>query len=154
MFASVFILATSVTTTTAPPFIIYSQIFTSGVTPSSQCTAWTSFLAQLTVLPYTKLTINGTLDPIGITLTDSTVVAAIALALRTAVSYGPSVSNGYSWMVGACGAGPELSAAGSICFCPSSAYILRPCIGNANFGGVNSATCGGPDQTMSVIFAL
>lgn len=131
---------------------MYSQSFTSGSTPSSQCTAWTSFVAQLTTLPYTLLTINGTLDPVGITIVDPSVIASIALALRTSSAYGPVTSNGHSWAVGGCGGGSELSASGSICSCPSPDYIVRPCIGNSNFGGINSATCSGPTQVMMVLF--
>ncbi len=55
-------------------------------------------------------------------------------------------------MTGGCGGGVELSAANSICSCPNPEYIVRPCIGNANWGGVNTATCGGDTQTMTVVF--
>ncbi|CAF4590768.1 unnamed protein product [Rotaria socialis] len=119
---------TTTTTTTAALNIVYSQSFTSGVTPSSACTAWTNFVAQLTPLPYTLLQMNGTYDSVGVTITDSTVIAAIAVALRTAAAYGPVTTNGRSWQVGACGTGSELSAAGSICMCPSPDYLVRPCI--------------------------
>ena len=131
---------------------MYSQFFTRGSTPTSQCTAWTSFVAQLMVLPYTSLTINGTYDSIGITLTNSSVVASIASALRTSTSYGPVTSNSRSWTVGTCGSSSELSASGSICSCPNPNYIVRPCMSNSNFGGVNTDTCGGPSLTMTVIF--
>ncbi|CAM2708092.1 unnamed protein product [Rotaria socialis] len=143
---------TTTTTTTAALNIVYSQSFTSGVTPSSACTAWTNFVAQLTPLPYTLLQMNGTYDSVGVTITDSTVIAAIAVALRTAAAYGPVTTNGRSWQVGACGTGSELSAASSICACLSPDYLVRPCIGNSNFGGVNTNTCGGPTQIMTVIF--
>ena len=146
-----FPLATSVTTTSASQ-IIYSQSFTSGTTPTSQCTAWTSFVAQLTASSYTSLTISGSLDPVGITLTDPNIISNIASALRTSTAYGPATSNGYSWMVGSCGNGYELSASGSICSCPTASYIVRPCMSNSNYGGVNSNTCSGPSQTMTVIF--
>ncbi|CAF1558011.1 unnamed protein product, partial [Rotaria magnacalcarata] len=71
---------------------------------------------------------NGTYDSVGVTITDPTVIAAIAVALRTAAAYGPVTTNGRSWQVGACGSGSELSAAGSICACPNPQYIVRPCI--------------------------
>lgn len=146
-----FFLATSATTTTAAIELVYSQNFTSGVTPITQCTAWTNFVAQLTGSSYTLLTMNGTFDPVGITVTDPTVIANITLALRTSTAYGPVTSNGRSWEVGTCG-GPELSASGSICQCPSLSYVVRPCISNSNYGGINSTTCSGPTQTMTVIF--
>ena len=131
--------------------ITYTQSFTSGVTPSSQCTAWTAFVAQLIVRSYTKLTIRGTYDTVGVTITDPTVIGNIALALRTSVAYGPVTSNGRSWAVGACGSGMELSANGAVCWC-NTGYIVRPCINNLNWGGANTATCSGPSQTLTVEF--
>jgi hypothetical protein len=147
-----FFLATSVTAT--PFTIVYSQNFTNGATPTTQCTAWTSFVGQLTNVSYTLLRISGTLDSVGVTLTDPAIISSISLALRTSVAYGPITSNGYSWSVGICGGGYELSAGASICICTSSAYSLRPCLGNSNYGGVNSTTCGGLTQTMTVTFQV
>ena len=100
---------------------------------------------------YLSVTIRGSVDPVGVVVTDPVVIGNIALALRTSGTYGPVTSNSRSWAVGACGGGRELSASGSICSCPTD-YIVRPCIGNSNWGGVNSATCGGSTQTMIVEF--
>jgi hypothetical protein len=129
----------------------YSQSLTYGVTPSSQCTAWTSFVSQLTVRSYTLLTLCGTNDPIGVTVTDTTVIASIALALRTSTAYGPVTTNSRSWAVGSCGGGYELSASGSVCYCVTG-YNVRPCIGNYNWGGINGATCLAGTQTITVVF--
>jgi len=90
----------------------------------------------------------GSNDPVGINVTSSAVVTAIISALRTGSSYSAS-SNGYTWSVGTCGSGSELSATGSICSCPTG-YIIRTCIGNANWGGINSATCSATSQTISL----
>ena len=98
------------------------------------------------------MTISGTYDTIGVTLTDPTIISDIALALITSSYYGPVFSNGRSWMVGMCGGGSELSAGGSICSCTVGDYLLRPCIGNLNWGGANTDTCSGPSQTLNVIF--
>lgn len=77
-------------------------------------------------------------------------VNAIAQALRTNTAYGPTSSNGYSWAVGTCGSGNELSATGGgICAC-STGYTVRPCIGNSNWGGVNGTTCSASTQNMTV----
>lgn len=133
--------------------VTYTSSFSSGVTPSSQCTTWLSFVSQLTG-SYTTLTISGSNDPTGITLTNSAMVAAIASALRNGNSYGPTSSNGYSWAVGPCavsGSYNELTATGTVCGC-NTGYTARPCIGNTNWGGVNSATCGGPTQSITVTF--
>jgi hypothetical protein len=43
-----------------------------------------------------------------------------------------------------------LSANGDICRC-SSGYVVRPCIGNQNWGGVNGNTCNAGAQTMRVV---
>jgi glycine rich protein/type IX secretion system substrate protein len=96
---------------------------------------------------------SGTGNPTGIHCTNATVALAVANALRTGGTYTGS-SDGFTWEVGACGSGTELSAMGSICSCPSPGYIVRPCIGtgNTNWGGINTATCGGGSQTMTVTF--
>ncbi|CAF3713677.1 unnamed protein product [Rotaria sordida] len=131
--------------------IIYTQNFTFGVTSSSQCTAWNIFRSLLINHPCTSLTISGTNNPTGITLTNSTYATAIANAMRTNTAYGPVSSNGYLWAVGICGSADELTATGSVCTC-TTGYTLRPCVGNSNWGGINGATCSASSQTMTVIF--
>lgn len=140
------------TTTTTGLFIMYSAQFNIGMTPTSQCTQWDTFRAQLTVQAYISLTVKGTFDPIGIVLTDADIIGNISTALRLSTAYGPVTNNGRSWAVGQCGSGWELTASGSVCICSTSSYTVRPCIGNQNFGGVNRTTCNSPTQTMTVIF--
>lgn len=108
-------------------------------------------MAQLTVRPYSLLVVRGSVDPVGVTVTDPVVIGSIALALRTSTVYGPVNSNGRSWAVGLCGSGYELTVTGSICVC-NTGYTLRPCIANLNYGGINGATCSGATQTMIVTF--
>ena len=132
--------------------LIYSQSFVSVSTYTAQCTAWQNFLALLTIRTYTLLKIQGTYDTVGRSTNDSTVIGNIAQALRTSVGYGPITSNGVSWVVNSCGSGYELSGDGSTCQCATAGYSVRPCIGNANFGGINTATCSGPSQTLTVTF--
>lgn len=134
--------------------VIYSQSFISGSTPISECTAWNTFRGQLSAGGFTSMTIKGSNDPVGITLTTASYVAAIANALFTNTAYGPVSSNGYSWAVGLCavsGSQYELTATGSICAC-NTGYTVRPCIGNTNWGGVNGNTCSGSSQTLTVVF--
>jgi hypothetical protein len=100
---------------------------------------------------YTTLKIEGSANPTGITLTNPTYVNAIANAIKNNVAYGPVSSNGYSWEVGSCGGGYELTATGSICAC-STGYTVRPCIGNQNWGGINGVTCNAGSQTLIVVF--
>ncbi|CAF1350511.1 unnamed protein product [Rotaria magnacalcarata] len=140
------------TATVATRTITYSQNFTFGLTATAQCTAWTSFVTQLIVQPYILLTMSGTFNPIGVSVTNTTVIANIALALRTSTRYGPVTSNSLSWAVGLCGPSYELSASGTTCMCTSPGYAIRPCLTNQNYGGINTTTCYGPTQTMTVIF--
>ena len=132
--------------------IIYSQTFSGGSSSSSQCSAWNTFRALLvSSRSYSTLTMSGSNNPTGITLTNPSIVAAIAQALRTNTAYGPASSNGYSWRVGPCGGGYELTSTGSICRC-NTGYTVRPCIGNSNWGAINTFTCSAGTQTMTITF--
>ncbi|CAF4171149.1 unnamed protein product, partial [Adineta steineri] len=129
----------------------YSQSFTNGVTPTSQCTAWITFAAGLTCTSYSSLRIYGSNDPTGITITDSYVVTAIAVALRANTTYS-ATSNGYTLIVGVCGSGYEITATGSLCTC-TSGYTLRPCFGGSSWGGIMGTTCSAGTQTLSLDFS-
>ncbi len=136
--------------------ITYSQTFVSGTytVSSSQCLAWLTFQSLLVSSSYTSMTMKGTNDPTGITLTNPAYILGIANALRTNGAYGPVTSNGYSWAVGNCavsGVYAELTATGCVCCC-NTGYTLRPCIGNYNWGAINAYTCSPSAQTMEVIF--
>jgi hypothetical protein len=43
-------------------------------------------------------------------------------------------------------------ATGGDCICANPGHILRPCINHRDWGGVATATCSGPTQTMTVVF--
>ena len=126
--------------------IIYSQSFTNGVTSPSQCTAWNTFRASLTGT-YSSIKMKGTYNTAGIECTGA-IANTIAQALRNGTT-GSWSCGGYTWYIGSCGPGIELAINQSICSCPTG-YSIRPCIGNTNWGGVNTATCSGPTQTMTV----
>ncbi|CAF1045506.1 unnamed protein product [Adineta steineri] len=128
----------------------YSQTFTSGVTTTTQCTAWVAFTNSLTCSSYSLMRIYGSNDPVGITVDSSSVVTAFAQSLRYNFTFGISY-NGITWRVGPCGNGGEISATGSLCAC-GSGYTMRPCYTSPNWGGINSATCGAATQTMSLHF--
>ena len=131
----------------------YCQPFITDVIATSQCTEWTNFVSQLTVRPYTSMTLLSSNDPTGVTLTDPTIIGNIAAALRTSTTYGPVTSNGRSWVVGGCGGGHALSASGTPCACPNPANIVRPCIiNNVNWGGIGGAVCSAVTQTIVVVF--
>ena len=145
----------------AQPFT-YSQSFTNGVAPTTQCTAWRTFRASLLgIYTYSGFKISSSLSPTGYTCTNSTVATAIATALRTGVAT-TLTSDGHTWYVGTvCGngcagdAGPtiELAVDQGTCSCGSIASV-RPEINNFNWGGVNGATCGAASQTLTVVFDI
>jgi hypothetical protein len=146
--------------------IIYSESFVSEQTycpGSSQYDHWALFRQQLDTNTnnFTSVTIKGSQDPVGVSCSDQTTVNQIATALRNATT-GTWSCNGRTWAVwigcggGNCGGNAnavELNATGSNCACDDPGYIVRPGIGNPNWGGVNTATCDAPTQTMAVVFA-
>jgi hypothetical protein len=143
----------TVTGTSSGTSLIYSQAFTNGASSPAQGAVWASYIAGLPSSGVTSFIIRGSNDPVGITCTNAGIAQSVANALRTNGSFSGS-SNGHTWYVGGCGGGPELSADYGICSCPSPSYCVRPMIGNDNWGGINTATCFGPSQTMEVVFII
>jgi hypothetical protein len=127
--------------------VTYSQSFTYNTYSQSPCTAWTAFVASLTCTHYTKLQIYGSIDPTGITITNASVVTALATALLTG-NYYTGTSNGYTMAVG----NAEITSTGSVGQC-NTGYTIRPCQGTGNWGAINGAACGAPTQTMSFSFS-
>ena len=125
----------------------YTGTFISGVTPTTQCDDWRAFTTSLTCTSYSKLRLYGSSDPIGISVTDASVVTPLAIALRYNTTLLTS-SNGVSWRAGGCGSGYEIAANGA-CTC-SSNYALRPCQGSSSWGGISSSSCGAQTQTISL----
>ena len=130
----------------------YSQAFVINVTPTTQCTAWQTFTGALGS-GYGGMVVYSNNSP-GFTCTDPTVTNNMAAALKNNTAY-TAVCNGHTWSncnrySGELWIDPPAQCSGSNC--PSPGYIVRPCIGNTNWGGINQATCGGASQTMSVAF--
>ncbi len=152
----------SVTTTytvtgTDPTILVYSEAFTAGSAPTTQCSAWDAYRATLLGgYNYTGFTIKGSLDPVGISCTDPVIAAGIANALRTGTYY-TATSDGQTWTVSVgCGSGcgggvVEFNNTSSGCNCDNG-YNIRPNIGNDNWGGINGPTCHAVSQTMTVEF--
>jgi hypothetical protein len=155
-------------TSTAAPVVIhkeftsgggcdtYSETFVNGSTPSAQCTSWNSWRAGLSTSGYSTVTMSGTYDTTGITCSDPATAQAIADAIRTLTS-GSWSCDGHTWYL--CGTrytGELWIDAPSLCSgsnCPNPGYILRPCCGHSNWGGVNTATCTtNPTQDMTLEF--
>ncbi len=134
--------------------ITYSENFTYGTIYTSsdrQWINWSSFIDQLSPRIYASVTIKGSNEVVGVSVTDATIATAIANALYTNVS-GSWTTGGRVWNVGVCASGIEISASTTgLCTC-ESAYTVRPQIGNSSWGGVNGPSCTGGSQTMTVVF--
>jgi hypothetical protein len=133
----------------------YSEDFVNGSASPTQCTSWNSWRAGLATSGYSSVTMSGTFDTTGITCSDPTMAQAIADAIRTGAR-GTWTCDGHDWSLcdrysGELWIDPPLECSGSNC--PNPGYLVRPCIGNANWGGVNTATCtSNPSQNMTVEF--
>ena len=149
------VICNSATTELKAQTVTYSQTHTNGQTATAQCAAWGVFQTQLTPGNYHTMRIWGSNDMTGLTCTDFTTVNAMAAAIKNATTYISGTVNGHVWSVcnrynGETWIDPPSSCSGSNC--PSPGYILRPCITNLNWGGVNTATCGAPTQLMAIEF--
>jgi len=126
----------------------FTRDFTQFVPASvADCTAWDEFRASI-LDDHTLVSISGSNDMIGRTCTGDE-ARQICDALRD----GATVSipcDGFTWYVGNCG-GIELTADNSACTCQDPGFSVRPCIAHQDWGGVNSATCAGPTQTIDVV---
>ncbi|MBK8658632.1 MAG: HYR domain-containing protein [Bacteroidetes bacterium] len=143
--------------------ITYNQSFTAGVIPTTQATAWCTFRSQLLgSYNYTSLTVRGSQNPTGITITDPAAILAIANALRTAGTY-TGVVGGNTWNVSTgcvagsspCGGSPGvvLHINGVSCSCDGAGpWVIRPEINNVNWGGLGTGTCSNFSQNIEVIF--
>ena len=96
---------------------------------------------------------RGSIDEEGVACGDDEVVARSAAALH-ANAAGSCECDGNTLTTGPCGAGTALTASGAACACTNPGYILRPCIGNFNWGGINGPTCNAHSQRMDVIFEV
>lgn len=138
--------------------IIWTDTFVTLVPANpTQMANWNSFTAQLTPQPYTRVIMKGTYDTAGQICTDTNIVRALAQALNTNTDYIASTScNGDIWhncathgYQGEVWLNPPNACNGANC---PFGYIIRPNIGNYNWGGVNTNTCNAPSQRMTLIF--
>ena len=127
---------------------VFTDSYLSFTAPSSaQCDAWNSFrVNDLVSSSFNSVSITGSFDTTGFTCNDPASATQVCQALNTS-GFASVFCNGHSWSVGDCG-GTELAIDGA-CSCGAAAAI-RPCIGNENWGGVNTATCGPPSQSITV----
>jgi len=140
------------------PISTFSQSFTGGVVNAAKCSAWNSFRSSLTGT-YSKITLKGTSDPVGVSCTGTTAdkLCGRLLSATALGPYGPVTCDGNSWRVGAdCGVASSVEIAavsGSTalaCGCDAG-WIVRPCIGNVDWGGMAMSPCSPVSQTLTVI---
>jgi cysteine-rich repeat protein len=131
----------------------YSAQFPAGTVSSgaAQCTAWEAFRAELVQSSYTRVTVRGSANPGGLSCSDPGVATQICSALNTSGTVSGLSCDGNTWSVGECG-GTAVAVNSSVCECTTGdGHIVRPCIDNANWGGMGTATCSGEAQSMDVI---
>jgi hypothetical protein len=132
---------------TAPE--LFSDYLPAGTASAGVCAAWNTFRASLTG-NYSKITLRGSENPNGVTCTGAS-ANTLCQTLRSGGTVSSLACDGNTWNVGACG-GTAVSVNSAVCSCPvSGAHIVRPCINNPNWGGMGTATCGSPGQSMDVI---
>ena len=113
----------------------------------AQCDAWTGFRTNdLVSTTFTSVSIAGTFNSTGFTCNDPAAATQLCQGLHNG-GFVDLFCNGHEWSVDDCG-GIELAVDG-FCSCGAQAAI-RPCIGNLNWGGVSTATCTPPSQSITV----
>ncbi|MCR9185293.1 MAG: hypothetical protein NXH81_07860 [Halieaceae bacterium] len=140
---------------------VYEEEFASGQaypTGQPQFDNWVSFTGELSSGVWRSVTLSGSNDLTGLSCNDQTVATQIAAALADTSTENASFScEGNTWNVGLCSIGTEPGTPRALgvnlgeCSC-GAGYAIRPAIGNTNWGGVGTATCDGPTQTMRLEF--
>jgi hypothetical protein len=141
---------------------VYEEDFVQGEsyeTGTPEGDRWNAFTADIGVLAVnsalTNVRLSGSNDPNGKLCTNPSAVNQLGAALSNHPDGAAVVDcDGNTWRVGVCGDGQEISVNTSgICGCPVG-YTLRPTLqaNNMNWGGINTATCDGPTQTIRLEF--
>lgn len=122
------------------------------------CPDWKSFLTDLGSGGFSQLTVSGSRGGPR-TCSDPEKVAQLTQAMNTSTRISV-VCDGRTWAVfyGCSETTPQVSlvvmpddSPARYCSCqPGDVYTVRPCIGNPNWGGVGTPTCGAPSQTITV----
>lgn len=145
--------------------VSWGDTFVKYQTPSiDQCESWHGFLGQLSPdQEFTGVTMSGTYAPNGVTITDPAAAQELAYLLNTKTG-GSVTSDGHTWYVNVgCNIEPSCVTAEDAvellidqeggCSCSAGpGYSVRPDVGVFHWGGVNTATCFSPFQTMMVTF--
>lgn len=150
--------------------ITYTENFAAtSPTTLAQITTWNAWRASLIVLPYYKLKVTGvgTAGTFVKECNDPVIVQDIALKLNTMP--GPVTTMAFTWVDGAntWQMGTDIYGRLGVNMtllsnCDNPGYVIKPGIGhttppsgtstNANWGGWGTATCGSPQQTVTIEF--
>jgi hypothetical protein len=130
--------------------IVFSEDFVRFQSAPAQCDRWNDFLFnQLNNGSFSRVSMSGTFDLTGVACNDPAAATQICRALHNG-NFASVFCDGHVWRTGSCG-GTELSVDIDICNCTFGAgHTVRPCTG-ADWGGVNTETCSGPNQNMTVV---
>lgn len=168
---SVFSVLTSFSALSQLRVVTYSENFTGGTTycpGTPNYDNWVSFRTKLdtSLIKFTSVTLKGDNNATAVTgrtCSDPVSVRRIAEALRSGLVYNVTCG-GNTWDIGGAGncfTGCASSAdqvalsvrgAGTSCLCANPAWSLNAAIGNANWGGVNTANCPPPTQRITLEF--
>ena len=137
--------------------VTYSERFTQGQAGTKTariCTQWIAFQSRISASRvYNKITLSGSRNTTGVTCTGSA-ANTLCQAIRTNNRSVQVTCNGRTWRTNTCFNSNgfdrvELTADNRSCSCTSN-YVVRPCIGNANWGGINGSSCSATTQTITV----
>ncbi|MGC1242442.1 MAG: HYR domain-containing protein [Chryseosolibacter sp.] len=142
--------------------VSWTDSFLQGQKPTiEQCTNWSLFLDQLGQKNFSTVTMSGTADNVGLTITDPKAATALATLLYSRTP-GSVTSDGHTWTVdnscgtSVCGGGYgtflTVDRTASSCDC-SDTYSVRPQINGYQWGGLHTTSaCNSANQTISIVF--
>jgi len=135
--------------------VSWSRSITTGILShtSSICTSYDAFRRSLIGFKTTAFVVRA-----GSTVRrcDNPVIAKqLTDSFSSTGTTSSIVCDGTAWRMEKCGSGIEISiATGNTaprCQCSSADLVIRPCIGNSNWGGVGANICGSISTTLTII---
>lgn len=136
-------------------FVAYSQSFTQNVIPTTQCTAWNTFIAQLDPSrSYNSLTFSGTASATTYQLKIGVHVTTLVQHWRAGGGSSQIYVDSFTWVANFCESGIEANPINPwTCGCSSffGRNALYPCANTSNWGGLNSSHCfNSPSQSITL----
>ena len=139
--------------TTITTILSWSDNFTKGISPTqTQMQSYKNFWDDASNYVWDNISIGNSDN---MTMCDnSSLISEISLNIENSTyNFQGKYCNGMYWTMGKCGAGNEISAfplSVRDCQCRQDGYVIRPLIGNANWGGVGKS-CSADSQTLKII---